>query len=48
MCKWCRFSHVTLDVVAENGKAANFLDIGGGAKAETVSSALEVLEADQM
>ncbi len=38
----------TLDVVAENGgKAANFLDIGGGAKAETVSSALEVLEADK-
>ena len=38
----------TLDVVAENGgKAANFLEIGGGAKAETVSSALEVLEADQ-
>ena len=38
----------TLDVVAENGgKAANFLDIGGGAKAETVRSALEVLEADQ-
>ena len=38
----------TLDVVAENGgKAANFLDIGGGAKAETVSSALEVLQADQ-
>lgn len=38
----------TLDVVAENGgKAANFLDIGGGAKAETVSSALEVLEADE-
>ncbi|MDA9711827.1 ADP-forming succinate--CoA ligase subunit beta [Acidimicrobiaceae bacterium] len=38
----------TLDVVAENGgKAANFLDIGGGAKAETVSSALEVLEADR-
>ena len=38
----------TLDVVAENGgKAANFLDIGGGAKADTVSSALEVLEADQ-
>ena len=38
----------TLDVVAENGgKAANFLDIGGWAKAETVSSALEVLEADQ-
>ena len=38
----------TLDVVAENGgKAANFLDIGGGAKADTVSSALQVLEADQ-
>ena len=38
----------TLDVVAKNGgKAANFLDIGCGAKSETVSSALEVLEADQ-
>ena len=38
----------TLDVVAENGgNAANFLDIGGGAKAETVSAALEVLEADK-
>ena len=37
----------TLDVVAEyGGSAANFLDIGGGAKAETVSSALEVLETD--
>ncbi len=37
----------TLDVVAqEGGNAANFLDIGGGAKAETVSSALEVLEDD--
>ena len=38
----------TLDVVAENGgNAANFLDIGGGARAETVSAALEVLEADK-
>ncbi|MBT3874329.1 MAG: ADP-forming succinate--CoA ligase subunit beta [Actinobacteria bacterium] len=37
----------TLDVVAEyGGRAANFLDIGGGAKAETVSAALEVLETD--
>ncbi len=37
----------TLDVVSEHGgKAANFLDIGGGAKAETVKSALEVLESE--
>jgi len=37
----------TLDVVAEyGGSAANFLAIGGGAKAETVSAALEVLETD--
>ena len=37
----------TLDVVAEyGGSAANFLDIGGGAKAETVGAALEVLETD--
>ena len=38
----------TLDVVAEyGGSAANFLDIGGGAKAETVSAALDVLETDK-
>ena len=38
----------TLDVVAEyGGSAANFLDIGGGAKAETVSAALDVLETDE-
>ncbi len=38
----------TLDIVSlEGGKAANFLDIGGGAKAETVSSALEVLQKDK-
>ena len=37
----------TLDVVSEyGGKAANFLDIGGGAKAETVTAALEVLESE--
>ena len=37
----------TLDVVSEHGgEAANFLDIGGGAKAETVTAALEVLESD--
>jgi succinyl-CoA synthetase beta subunit len=28
------------------GMAANFLDIGGGAKAETVTAALEVLESE--
>jgi succinyl-CoA synthetase beta subunit len=37
----------TLDVVSEHGgRAANFLDIGGGAKAETVTAALEVLESE--
>ena len=37
----------TLDVVSDyGGKAANFLDIGGGAKAETVTAALEVLESE--
>ena len=37
----------TLDVVAEHGgSASNFLDIGGGAKSETVSAALEVLATD--
>ena len=33
-------------VSEHGGKAANFLDIGGGAKAETVTSALEVLESE--
>src|ERR687892_541464 len=34
----------TLDVVAQaGGKAANFLDVGGGAGAELLSSALEVI-----
>ena len=38
----------TLDVVAEHGgKSANFCDIGGGAKAETVTAALEVLESEE-
>ena len=38
----------TLDVVSEHGgMAANFLDIGGGAKAETVTAALEVLESEE-
>jgi len=37
----------TLDLVQrEGGKAANFLDIGGGAKAEVVHSALELLAGD--
>ena len=38
----------TLDVVSsEGGSAANFLDIGGGAKSKTVSDALEVLQDDE-
>ena len=38
----------TLDVVAEHGgKAANFCDIGGGAKAETDTAAFEVLESEE-
>jgi len=38
----------TLDLVArEGGRAANFLDIGGGAKAEVVHNALELLAMDQ-
>jgi succinyl-CoA synthetase beta subunit len=37
----------TIDLVArEGGRAANFLDIGGGAKAEVVHSALELLAGD--
>jgi len=37
----------TLDLVQrEGGRAANFLDIGGGAKAEAVHSALELLAND--
>jgi succinyl-CoA synthetase beta subunit len=37
----------TLDLVQrEGGRAANFLDIGGGAKAEVVHSALELLTLD--
>src|SRR5260370_21378099 len=36
-----------LDLVQrEGGRAANFLDIGGGAKAEAVHSALELLASD--
>lgn len=38
----------TLDLVArEGGRAANFLDVGGGAKAEVVHNALELLAMDQ-
>ena len=38
----------TLDVVNQvGGKAANFLDIGGGANAELMTSALEVINFDQ-
>jgi succinyl-CoA synthetase beta subunit len=38
----------TLDVVAQaGGRPANFLDVGGGAKAEEIVSALEVLLSDR-
>jgi succinyl-CoA synthetase beta subunit len=38
----------TLDVVAQaGGKAANFLDVGGGASAETMAAGLEVVLSDQ-
>src|SRR5437763_8164852 len=37
----------TLDVVNQaGGKAAKFLDVGGGAGAETIANALEVITAD--
>ncbi len=37
----------TLDVVAQaGGRAANFLDIGGGASADTMSTSLEVILSD--
>ena len=37
----------TLDVVAQaGGKAANFLDVGGGASAETMTAGLEVILSD--
>lgn len=37
----------TLDVVTQaGGSAANFLDVGGGAGADTISGALEVITAD--
>jgi len=37
----------TLDVVAQaGGKAANFLDVGGGASAETMAAGLEVVLSD--
>src|SRR6266545_32350 len=38
----------TLDVVAQaGGRAANFLDVGGGASAETMADGLEVILSDQ-
>jgi succinyl-CoA synthetase beta subunit len=38
----------TLDVVNQaGGSAANFLDIGGGANADVMASALEVINADE-
>ncbi len=38
----------TLDVVSQvGGKAANFLDIGGGANADVMASALEVINSDR-
>jgi succinyl-CoA synthetase beta subunit len=37
----------TLDVVAQSGaKAANFLDVGGGASADTMATSLEVILSD--
>jgi succinyl-CoA synthetase beta subunit len=37
----------TLDVVAQHGaKAANFLDVGGGASADTMATSLEVILSD--
>jgi succinyl-CoA synthetase beta subunit len=37
----------TLDVVSQaGGRAANFLDVGGGAGAETIANALEVITTD--
>jgi succinyl-CoA synthetase beta subunit len=37
----------TLDVVAQaGGRAANFLDVGGGAQAEEIVDALEVITSD--
>ncbi len=37
----------TLDVVAQvGGRAANFLDVGGGASADVITAALEVVNAD--
>ena len=37
----------TLDVIAQaGGRPANFLDVGGGAKAEEIVAALEVLLSD--
>jgi succinyl-CoA synthetase beta subunit len=37
----------TLDVVNQaGGRAANFLDVGGGAGAQTIANALEVITAD--
>ena len=38
----------TLDVVNQvGGEAANFLDIGGGANADVMAAALEVINFDQ-
>lgn len=38
----------TLDVVHQvGGRAANFLDLGGGAGAETMANALEVINTDE-
>src|SRR5256885_16625652 len=38
----------TLDVVAQaGGKPANFLDAGGGSKADAILAALEVLTSDE-
>ena len=42
-----RARHETLDVVAQlGGEPANFLDAGGGSKAEAITSAVEVILSD--
>ena len=37
----------TLDVVEAGGKPANFLDAGGGSKADAIVDALEVITSDE-
>ena len=46
--KWCRVSDGTMDLIKLcGGEPANFLDVGGGATAETVSKAFKILLSDK-